>query len=104
MKTVKYYDEYTECEIMVEEMSRKEALECACDFIDGIELSNYLNQSSDMSVYVEYNDGTYYHNINGDITGNFKKRNIKAIILDDGYEYYIFGNYIMDENVIPQVA
>ena len=104
MKAVKYYDEYTECEIMVEEMSRKEALEYACDFIEGIELSDYLNQSSDMSVYVEYNDRTYYHNINGDITGNFKKRNIKAIILDDGYEYYIFGNYIMDENVIPQVV
>ena len=104
MKTVKYYDEYNESEIMVEEMSRKTALEYANDFIDGIEYSNQIGQTSDMSVYVEYNDGTYYHNIDGDITGTFKKRNIKAIILDDGYEYYIFGDYTMSEYFIPEVA
>lgn len=101
MKTVKYFDAYTECEISVEEMSRKEATEYAIDFIDGIELSNC---STDTSVYVEYKDGSCYYNIDGDITGKFKKSNIKAIILDDGYEYYIFGSYTMSENLIPQVA
>ena len=104
MTTVKYYDEYIEAEITVEEMSRKEALEYACDFINGIEYSNKVGQTSDMSVYVEYNDGTYYHNIDGDITGSFKRKNIKAIILDDGYEYYIFGDYTMSEYFIPEVA
>lgn len=102
MKSVTYYDEYTDCEITVEEMTRAEGIEYAIDFIEGME--NY-NGHSDMSVYVEYNDGTYYHNIDGDVSGRkFKKTGIKAIILDDGYEYYVFGKYTMSDNTIPEVA
>ncbi|MCQ2602365.1 MAG: hypothetical protein MJ193_00415 [Clostridia bacterium] len=102
--TKTYFDEYTECEITVEEMSRKEALQYAIDFIDGIETAGILGYSSDTSVYVEYKDGSCYINIDGDVSGTLKKQNIKAIILDDGYEYYIYGEYKMNENMIPEVA
>lgn len=102
MKTATYYDEYTDCEINVEEMNKAEAVEYAIDFIEGIE---NCNGNSDMSVYVEYNDGSYYSNLDGDVSGRkFKKTGIKAIILDDGYEYYIYGAYKMSENTIPEVA
>lgn len=101
MTSKTYFDEYTECEIFVEEMGRKEALEYAKDFIDAIEFADY---TTDMSVYVEYKDGSFYHNLDGDIDGTFKKSNVKAIILDDGSEYYVYGKYTMSDIMIPEVA
>lgn len=100
-----YFDEYTECEIQVEEMTRKDAIQYAEDFIEGIETSRRCGfYNSDINIYVEYKDGTCYINQDGDIDGTFKKTNIKVIIMDDGYEYYIFGKYTMNENMIPEVA
>lgn len=104
MKTRTYFDEYTECEITVEEMNRKEAIQYALDFIDGLETAHSLGYSTDNYVYVEYKDGSYYSNSDGDEFGTLKKTNIKNIILDDGYEYYIYGSYTMSENMIPEVA
>jgi hypothetical protein len=100
MTTKTYRDNELDCEIMVEEMNRKEALEYAKDWFETIKTATY---STDMSIYIEYKDGSYYSNIDGDESGNFKKSNIKAIILDDGYEYYIYGDYEMTENLIPEV-
>lgn len=42
MITKIYFDYYTECEIIVEEMERKEAISYTTDFIDGIELSKLV--------------------------------------------------------------
>ena len=103
MITKIYFDYYTECEIIVEEMERKEAIIYTTDFIDGIELSKVGGWSTGMSIYVEYKDGSHYSNIDGDEYGKFKKINIKGIILDDGYCYYVFGNYKMSENTIPEI-
>jgi hypothetical protein len=103
MITKIYFDYYTECEIIVEEMERKEAISYTTDFIDGIELSKVGGWSTEMSIYVEYKDGSHYLNIDGDEYGKFKKINIKGIILDDGYCYYVFGNYKMSENTIPVI-
>lgn len=96
-----YRDEELNSEISVEEMNKKEGIEYATEFVNGIKNANY---STEMSVYVEYKDGSTYINIDGEEDGKFKKRNIKSIILDDGYEYYIYGAYIMTENLIPEVA
>lgn len=104
MTTKTYYNEELDCEVMVEEMNKTEALEYAKDWIDGIETATKGGWSTDTSVYVEYKDGRYYCNIDGDVTGTFRKTNIKAIILDDGYEYYIYGAYKMNDNLIPEVA
>ena len=100
MTTKTYYNEELECEVNVEEMNRAEALEYAFDWEEAIKNANY---STEMSIYIEYKDGSYYSNIDGDISGKLRKTNIKAIILDDGYEYYIYGAYEMNENLIPEV-
>lgn len=90
-----------EFEVTVWEVSRKEALnyakECVESWYDGV--------SGDGSVYIEYDDGSYFYadeteNIN---LANFKKQHIKTIIIDDGSGYTIYGPYELDDNLIPQV-
>ena len=103
MTAKKYFDDYTGCEITVEEMSRKEATEYTIDFIDGLETACRAGFDPDIYVYVEYKDGSYYYNSCGDTCGKFKKTNIKAVVLDDSSEYYIFGKYKMNENTIPEI-
>ena len=99
-KTVEYENEFGDT-IKVEEMSRVEAIEQVIYWMEVIETSDY---STDCYIYVEYNDGSYYINFDGDISGKFKKTGIKNIIMDDGYEYYIYGPYIINENDIPETA
>jgi len=96
-----YRDEFGD-EITVEEMTRKEAVETVEYWIECIEDSPY--SETDMYIWVEYNDGSFYKNYDGDIEGVFKKRNIKGVILDDGSEYCVYGDYIVDENLIPNLV
>ena len=90
-----------EFESYVWEVSRKEALnyakECVESWSEGI--------SGDGSVYIEYDDGTYFYaDETEDINlARFKKQHIKTIIIDDGSGYTIYGPYEVDENLIPQV-
>lgn len=91
-----YRDEFGD-EVTVEEMTRKEAIEYVEDWIGNIECVPY---STDLYIWVEYNDGSFYKNYDGDVEGVFKKRNIRGVILDDGYEYYVYGEYTVDENLI----
>ena len=100
MKEKTYRDEELDAEITVAEMTRAEALEYAMDFIDVIEV---CGGNSDMTVYIEYKDGSYYLNSDGEITGTFKKSNIKAIELDDSAWYYIYGKYTMNEYLVPEL-
>ena len=77
-------------EIEVAKLTRSEAIEQVEYWIDQIEQSEY---STDLYIWVEYKDGTNYSNYDGDISGRFHRNNIKGIIMDDGYMYYIYGKY-----------
>lgn len=102
MKRKIYKDEELDCEIFVEEMTLKEATEYAVDWYNGLRETpvGYSN----MYMYIEYKDGSIYSNLDGDEDGRFKKTGIKSMVLDDGYEYYIYGKYTMTENLIPELV
>ena len=101
MITKEYYNEELDSKISVEEMSRTEAVQYIKDWVDGISNAPY---STDLSVYVKYTDGSSYINIDGDVSGKLKFRGIKGCILDDGYEYYIYGQYEMADSLIPELV
>ena len=101
MKQVIYRDEEFDDEIFVEEMTLKEAIEYAVDWYNG--LKEMPEGYANMYMYIEYKDGSIYSNSDGDEDGRFKKTGIKSMVLDDGYEYYIYGKYTMNENLIPEL-
>lgn len=101
MKAVNYYNESEGCGVTVEEMTRKEILSYIADWFDTFRNCDF---QTDMTIYVEYKDGSHYYKNDDEEDGTFKKTNIKGAILDDGYEYYICGAYTFSENMIPELA
>lgn len=100
---IHHFDE--DSEIIVERYSIREGIKLAIETIESIEYCIDAGYKFiDSSVYIEYKDGSYYNNCQGDISGAFRKSGIKAIIIDcEGCCYQIAGKYMMDENHIPQV-
>ena len=86
--------------VEVQELTRQEAISQAQDYIEGIATAKRLQQGdTDTYIWVNYKDGSHYMNYDGDIEGKFKKSGITHISIDDGYQYYVYGNYKMHENL-----
>lgn len=90
----------------VREATRKEFKEYAIDCIEGIECNKEVHpwMDTDTSIYIEYSDGSYYHNIDGDIIGVFKRTGIEFGVIDDGSEYMVFGKYVINDDGIVEGA
>lgn len=83
--------------------TKKEIVKMIREWKDSIKLCEYLRQDPDTYIFVLYEDGTTYSRSFREEDGKFRYTHIKTAILDDGYEYYIYGEYEMNEdtNYIP---
>lgn len=113
MTVRKILDTITDTELTVNEVTRKELLDLVRDYQESIRFSEELYAMKspyatdpDLYIFIEYTDGSTYCRSLGEEEGRFKKINIKYADLNDGYEYYIYGKYVMNEdtNFIPQVV
>lgn len=98
------YDEMTDTMLTVNEYTtKKEIVKMIQEWKDSIRLCEKLHQNPDMNIFVLYDDGSTYSRSYREEDGKFRYTNIKTAILDDGYEYYIYGEYEMNEetNFIP---
>ena len=83
---------------VVWECSRRELLwsveEQVRNFIDG------YGADDDGSIWIEYDDGSYFYLSGFDCDGRFKKQHIKGIIMADAAGYSVYGDYRMcDDNM-----
>lgn len=99
MTTRNILDETTDTMLTVNEYeTKKEIVKIIQEWKDSIKLSEHLHQNPDMYIFVLYEDGSTYARSFGEEDGKFRYTHIKTAILDDGYEYYIYGEYEMNEN------
>lgn len=89
--------------IINEYNTKKEIIKLIQEWKDSIKLCEKLHQDAEMFIFVLYEDGSYYARSYGYIDGKFKYDHIKAVNMDDGYEYYTYGEYSIDENGILTV-
>lgn len=86
----------------VEECTRKELLESISYAVDDARSGYYWD---DYSIWVEYDDGSYFSYIEGDMDGVFRKQHIKGIIVSNGSTYEVFGQYKMvDDNMLVELV
>ena len=73
----------------IEAYSKKEIISIIEDYISNI------YSLDDESIYVEYNDGKYFHLIGKEQFGTttFKKRDIKKVVIDNGSAFQVNGEY-----------
>lgn len=87
-----------EVELTINEYTtKKEIVKLIQEWKDSIRLSEKLHQDPDMYIFVLYEDGSYYSRSYQDEDGKFKYTHIKGVNLEDGYEYYTYGEYTIDE-------
>lgn len=104
MTTRNILDEITDTMLTVNEIdTKKEIVKMIQEWKDSIKLCEFLHQNPDMYIFVLYEDGSTYSRSFGEEDGKFRYTHIKTAILDDGYEYSIYGEYEMNEdtNYIP---
>lgn len=76
---------------IIEEYARKEMLDYIAENVE----SEFIQ---DGSLYIEYNDGSYYILMeDGDVTGRFKKTGIKCIIESNAACYCVYGKYRLEK-------
>ena len=86
-------------EITIDEYTtKKEIVRSIQEWKESIKLAMKLGYSQDVYIAVQYEDGHFYWNHAGDEDGKFTYTHIKAVIIDDGYQYYTFGKYVINEN------
>lgn len=83
--------------------TKKEIVKLIQEWKDSIKLCEKTDFDPDMYIFVLYEDGSYYSRSFGDEDGKFRYTHIKAVMMNDGYEYYTFGEYEINENAIPYV-
>lgn len=91
-------------EVTVNEYNLAEIKKLITEWQEGIDFCESVNQNPEMYIFVEYKDGSTYTRSFGEESGTFKKTGIKAVEMDDGYEYYTFGKYEFNECGVLTVA
>lgn len=100
MNTVVYQNPFGET--IVEECSRKELVEEAASAVADARAGYYWD---DCSIWIDYDDGTYFSYIEGDMDGDFKKQHIKGIVIDNGSTYEVYGDYgMVDDNMLVELV
>lgn len=96
--------EFGDMELVINEYTtKKEIIKLIREWKASIKLCEKLNQDPEMFIFVLYEDGSYYAKSFEDCDGKFKSNGIKAVNMDDGYEYYTYGEYDINENGILTV-
>ena len=93
-----------EINVTVNEYNRKEIKSLIDEWIKNIEFCEQIKCDPDMYIFIEYSDGTTYSRSYNDEMGTFKRTGIKAVEMDDGYEYYTFGKYSFNECGVIEIA
>ena len=70
-----------------------EALENEKEYLKG----NFDNPFEDMSFRILYKDGALYYKTSCTEDGEYKKKNIAAIIFDNPIDTWVYGNYVVNE-------
>lgn len=85
-----------DCNIIIEESSRKELLDFMTDYIDNLNYDWF--DGSDNTFYILYKDGTTDF-IDEEYDGHkIKKINIASILYDNACTSMVFGNYFINED------
>lgn len=91
-KTIEYYVQDIDSYIIIEELSKAEAIE---NVMSAIESNRQYNDGD--AAFVLYNDNSMYDCGDGSENGAFKKSNIKGIIISNGSTIQVYGKYTIDE-------
>ena len=94
-----YFNEY-DVTIIVEEF---ENLKEAKGMINDCFINNREYIGEDDSLYILYKDGSSYILTSNIEMGTYKKTNIKAVIIDNGNTYQVYGNYNLNDDAIIEV-
>ena len=94
-----------EVELIINEYTtKKEIIKLIQEWKNSIRCCERLHQDPDMYIFVLYEDGTTYSRSYYEEYGKFTYTHIKAVMMDDGYEYYAFGKYEINDEAIPTVS
>lgn len=94
-----YFDEF-DATIIVEEF---ENLKEAKDMIYDCFINNREFIGEDDSLYLLYKDGSSYILTNNIEIGSYKKTNIKAVVIDNGNTYQVYGDYNLNDDMIIEI-
>lgn len=90
---------------IVEECTRKEFAELACELVSYFEFSDSLGILTDQTLSIDYHDGkSLYCGDYYGIEGSFRKGGIAFGVIDNGSTYQVTGNYTIDDNGILERA
>ena len=93
-----------EFEITINECyTKKEIVKLIQEWKSNIKLCEKTNSDSDMNIFVLYEDGTTYVRSDNYEIGKFIYTHIKSVIMDDGYEYYTFGEYEINQDGVLEM-
>ena len=92
-----YRIEELDINITVWETKRqKDLLDILDKLLENAKLLDY-NAFEDIAFFIQYNDGTYYSNVDGDVEGTYKKKNIKSIHYSNPADSQVYGPYSVNE-------
>ncbi len=100
MKTNEFYFNEDNVTIIIEEF---ENLKEAKDMINDCFINNREYFGEDDNLYILYKDGSEYVLSRHMEMGTYKKTNIKAVVIDNGYTYQVYGDYYLNDDAIIEV-
>lgn len=83
--------------------TKREIVRLIQEWKNNINYCEKINQDPDMYIFVLYEDGSVYSRSYQYEENKFKYTHIKAVMMDDGYEYYTFGEYGINEHAVPYI-
>ena len=88
--------------VVLESKIQKEILEILDELLENEKLwiegdTHIDNPFKDEAFHILYKDGSTYDKLDGIEDGIYKKKNIKAIIYDNPYDTWVYGEYKVNE-------
>lgn len=79
-----------------ETKKQKDLLDILDELLENAKVFTH-NVFEDMAFFIQYNDGSYYSNVDGDIEGTYKKKGIKGIHYSNPEDSQVYGAYEVNE-------
>jgi len=104
MKRKEYPVKDMDVMVTVIEVDRQKDILCVLDEL--IENDKYFSNDDrykdynvfmDEAFFILYKDGSYYSNVDGDVCGVYKKKNIKGIHYSNPVDSQVYGEYEVNE-------